>query len=94
MILRNLGCESVPGFEPTRERKFWYPRNAGFKRARAEGELQRMIAAAKAKGMDESSVDSIYLRRGTKEFEEFERHNGFDKVVNGESGLLMEQHKL
>lgn len=53
-----------------------------------------MLAAAKAKGLDESSVDSIYLRRGTKEFEEFERHNGFDKEVNGENGLLMEQHKL
>lgn len=53
-----------------------------------------MLAAAKAKGLDESSVDSIYLRRGTKEFEEFERHNGFDKEVNVENGLLVEQHKL
>ncbi len=94
VILRNLGRESLPEFKPTRERKFWYPRNAGFKRAKAEGELKRMIAAAKAKGLDESSVDSIYLRQGTKEFEEFEKHNGFDKEVNTESGLLMDQHKL
>ena len=53
-----------------------------------------MIAAAKAQGLDESSVDSLYLRRGTKEFEDFEKRNGFDKEVNGESGLLMEQHRL
>ena len=75
-----------------RERKFWYPRNAGFKRAKAEGELKRMVAAAKAKGLDESAVDSIYQRRGTKEFEDFERRNGFKLPVNEESGLLMVQH--
>jgi hypothetical protein len=75
-----------------RERKFWYPRNAGFKRAKAEGELKRMIAAAKAKGLDESAVDSIYQRRGTKEFEDFERRNGFKLPINEESGLLMVQH--
>ena len=53
-----------------------------------------MVAAAKAQGLDESSVDSLYQRRGTKEFAEFERRNGFDKEINPESGLLMEQHKL
>ena len=53
-----------------------------------------MIAAAKAKGLDESSIDSVYLRRGTKEFEEYERRNGFDREVNSVNGLLMEQHKL
>jgi hypothetical protein len=53
-----------------------------------------MIAVAKANGMDESSVDSIYLRKGTKEFEDFERRNGFDKPVNPANGLLMEQHLL
>lgn len=82
----------MPEFKPTQERKFWYPRNAGFKRAKAEGELQRMIAAAEAKGLLESSVDSIYQRRGTKEFDEFERRNGFDKKVNEVHCLLMEQH--
>lgn len=51
-----------------------------------------MIAAAKAKGLDESAVDSVYLRRGTKEFEDFEKHNGFDKEINEETGLNMEQH--
>ena len=60
------------------------PRNAGFKRKKAEAELERMIAAAKAKGLDESAVDSIYLRQGTKEFEEFEKRNGFDKEVKKE----------
>ncbi|KAK3681998.1 hypothetical protein LTR37_020676 [Vermiconidia calcicola] len=94
VILRGLGRDSVPEFKPTRERKTWYPRNAGFKRAYATAELERMIAAAKAQGLDESSVDSLYLRRGTKEFEDFEKRNGFDKEVNGESGLLMEQHRL
>lgn len=52
------------------------------------------MAAAKAKGLGESSVDSIYMRRGTREFAEFEKRNGFDKEVNGVNGLLMGQHKL
>lgn len=94
VILRNLGRESVPEFKPTRERMCWYPRNAGFKRAKAEAELERMVAAAKAQGFDEASVDSLYQRRGTREFADFERRNGFDKEINAESGLLMEQHKL
>ena len=95
VILRGLGRDSLPEWKPTRERRSYYPRNAGFKRAYAEIELERMIAAAKAKGLDEDAVDSIYLRRGTKEFEEFERRNGFDKQVKeGQNGLLMEQHKL
>jgi hypothetical protein len=84
----------LPEWKPTRERKSWYPRNAGFKLAKAKGELERMIAAAKAKGLEESSVDSIYLRYGTKEFEDFEKRNGFDKEPNPVNGLLMEQHKL
>jgi hypothetical protein len=79
--LQSVDSYPVPEFKPTRERKFWYPRNAGFKRDKAEAELQRMIAAAKAQGLDESTVDSIYVQRGTKEFEEFERRNGFDKEV-------------
>ncbi|KAM0554961.1 hypothetical protein ACHAPJ_006699 [Fusarium lateritium] len=61
VILRNLGRDSVPEYTPTRERQSWYPRNAGFKRAKAEAELERMIAAAKAKGLDSSAIDSIYL---------------------------------
>ena len=44
--------------------------------------------------MDEASVDSLYQRRGTQEFADFERRNGFDKEINAESGLLMEQHRL
>lgn len=88
-----MGRESLPDFKPLRERKFWYPRNAGFKRAKVDDELKRMIADAKAKGLDESSVDSIYLRQGTKEFEEFEKHNGFDKPISG-AGLNMVQHLM
>lgn len=53
-----------------------------------------MVAAAKAKGLDPSTVDSLYMRKGTKEFEEFEKRNGFDKEVNPVNGLLMEQHRL
>jgi hypothetical protein len=53
-----------------------------------------MIAAANAKGLDENSVDSIYLRRGTKEFEEFEKRLGFDKEPNPVNGLLMERHPM
>lgn len=94
VILNNLGRESIPEYKPTRERKSWFPRNAGFKRAKAQEELERMIAAAKARGLDESSVDSIYLRKGTKEFDEFERRNGFDKEPNPVNGLLMEQHPM
>ncbi|OAL53052.1 hypothetical protein IQ07DRAFT_585033 [Pyrenochaeta sp. DS3sAY3a] len=91
VILRGLGRDSVPEWKPMRERASYYPRNAGFKRSYIDAELKRMIAAAEAKGLDEGAVDSVYLRRGTKEFEDFERRNGFDKKANG---LLMEQHKL
>ena len=51
-----------------------------------------MIRAAKAKGLDESGVDSIIQRRGTKEFEDFERRNGFKLLVNEAAGFLMVQH--
>ena len=51
-----------------------------------------MIAAAKTKGLDDSSVDSIYLRLGTREFEEFEKRNGFNIEVNEKAGLNMVQH--
>lgn len=94
VILHNLSRASVPEFKPTRERRYWYPRNAGFKRAKVNDELGRMIEAAKAKGLDESAVDSIYLRQGTKEFEDFDKHNGFTHSINEDAGLLMEQHKL
>ena len=88
-----MGRESVPEFRPTRERMTWYPRNAGFKRAKAEDEVARMVAAARARGLDEASVDSFYQRMGTQEFADFERHNGFHHDVC-EAGLLMEQHKM
>lgn len=53
-----------------------------------------MISAAQAKGLEKGSVDSIYLREGTKEYEDFERRNGFDKSINPANGLLMKQHTL
>jgi hypothetical protein len=92
VILRGLGRDSVPEWKPKRERKFWFPRNSGFKLAYAEAELKRMIAAAKAKGLPESSVDSIYLK-GTKEWDEYERRNGYDLPLNP-AGNVMEQHSI
>ena len=38
VILRNHGCDSLPEWKAMRERKFWYPHNTGFKRAKAEGD--------------------------------------------------------
>jgi len=92
VILNGLGRKSLPEWKPTRERQYWYPRNAGFKRAYAKVELERLEAAAKAKGLDVGTVDSLYQRRGTKEFEDFERRNGFMLPINPDKGLLMEQH--
>lgn len=71
----------------------WHPRNAGFKLAKIPGELQRMIADAKAKGLDANSVDSVWLRGGA-ELKAMQHRNGFDKPVNDEVGLLMKQHGL
>lgn len=90
--LNNLDSDSIPEYRLTRERKFWYPRNSAIKRAKAHEELERKIAAAKADGRDEGSVDSTFLRKGTKEFEDFERRNGIDKEPIPVNGLLMEQH--
>jgi len=90
VILRNLGRNSVPEFKPTRERMAWYPRNAGFKQAKVQEELKRMIDAAKAKGLDESSVDSLFLK-GDEAIKEFKHRNGFDLPINP-SGCLMVQH--
>jgi hypothetical protein len=50
-----------------------------------------MIAAAKAKGLDESSVDSIYLK-GEEALKIHHRRNGLDLPI-GPNGLNMEQHK-
>ncbi|RSH91555.1 hypothetical protein EHS25_009854 [Saitozyma podzolica] len=91
VILRNLGRDSIPEFKPTRERKFWYSRNITFKLNRVEGELERMIAAAKARGLGPKDVDSLYLR-GEEAVEEFKRTNGLLLPVNEATGLHTEQH--
>jgi hypothetical protein len=38
-----------------------------------------MEAAAVSKGLPKESVNSFYQRKGTQDWEEFERRNGFDK---------------
>jgi len=91
VILRGLGRDSVPEYKPTRERAAYFPRHAGFKNARAPAEAQRMVAAAKAKGIDESKVNSVWLR-GDKAIEEMNRRNGFDLPPREEDGVLMVQH--
>jgi hypothetical protein len=88
-----LGRESIPEFKPTRERRFYFPRNSGFKQAYAEQELERMKAAARANGQPESCVDSVWARQDTQEFKDYLRHNMFDLPIP-DSGLLMEQHSI
>ncbi|KAK1708756.1 hypothetical protein BDP67DRAFT_580867 [Colletotrichum lupini] len=60
VILLALDRESIPEFKPTRERKFWYPRNFCFKEKRIEDELKAMKDAAAAEGLDPSNIDSIW----------------------------------
>lgn len=81
MILRNLERDSVPEFSISRERKFWYTRNITFKLNKVTIELERMIALAKAKGLDESVVDSFYLH-GEEALENFKRTNGLNLPIN------------
>lgn len=80
-----MGRESIPEYIPTRPRESFYPRTAFFKREKVKPELDRLIAAAKAKGLDVSSVDSVYLR-GDEAIREHERRNGYDKAF-GRNGV-------
>ena len=84
MILNALSRTSIPEYIPTRPRVATYPRTAYFKRSRVRAELERMIAAATARGEGPESVDSVYLR-GEEAIREHERRNGYDKEwgVNG-----------
>lgn len=93
VILRGLGRESIPEFKPTRERKFWYPRNTPMKERQVEGELERLVKAAKARGQTEASVDSIWLK-GQQAKDQFERVNGLLLPVNEASGLETDQHPI
>lgn len=72
---------------------YWYPRNWGFKSAKIQDELDAMITAAKAKGLDEMAVDSIWLK-GDQAKKDFDAHNGLLFPINEEGGLNRTQHKL
>lgn len=72
---------------------FWYPRNWTFKEAKIRDELEAMIAVAKAKGLDEKAVDSIWLK-GEKAKKDFDERNGLLLPVHEEAGLELKQHKL
>jgi len=87
VILRALGRDSVPEFKPTRPREVYFPRTFTFKRARVQEELDRLVAAAKAKGLPADSVDSIYLR-GEEFIKEHEKRNGYDRP-HGPGGLCL-----
>jgi hypothetical protein len=77
VILRAMGRTSIPEYVPTRPRISFYPRTAFYKREKVRAELDRMIAHAKAQGLTEDDVDSIYLR-GEDAIREHEIRNGYD----------------
>jgi hypothetical protein len=72
---------------------YWYPRNWTFKENKIRDELDAMIAFAKANGLDESAVDSIWLQ-GQQAREHFERRNGMLLPVHEEAGLELKQHTV
>ncbi|KAK5128267.1 hypothetical protein LTR85_002934 [Meristemomyces frigidus] len=93
VILRGLERSSVPEYKPPRERMYWYPRNWTFKEAKIRAELDAMIAVAKAKGLDETAVDSVWLQ-GEQAREDFDRRNGMLLPVHEATGFQPVQHKL
>ena len=90
--MRALDRSSIPEFKPTRERKFWYPRNWNQKRVKLQAEADRMIAAARAEGRDPSTVDSVVL--DPKKQAEFDRTNGLLLPLNEATGLEKNQVKI
>lgn len=91
-ILRALDRpEGIPEYLPTRERLFYYPRTVAFKRAKVAEELERMLAAAKARGLGSESVTSVYLR-GEEAMRNHERRNGYHLPV-GPNGVNVVQQK-
>ncbi|KXH52079.1 hypothetical protein CNYM01_00410 [Colletotrichum nymphaeae SA-01] len=92
VILRALDRESIPEFKPTRERKFWYPRNFCFKEKRIEDELKAMKEAAASEGLDASKVDSIWLSEKARS--DFARTNGLLLPVHEEAGFETKQHSI
>lgn len=93
VILRGLDRQSVPEYKPTRNRMYWYPRNWTFKEAKVRAELDAMIAAAEAKGLDDKAVDSIWLQ-GAQAKKDFDQRNGLLLPVHKEAGLELHQHTL
>ncbi|RSH89876.1 hypothetical protein EHS25_001862 [Saitozyma podzolica] len=91
-ILERLGRKSLPEWKITRERANYHPRTDGFRRARVREELDNLVAAAKAKGLDESYVDSIHLR-GEAAIREHERRHAYDLPL-GPHGLRMDPLKM
>ncbi|KAJ7268433.1 hypothetical protein C8J57DRAFT_1325134 [Mycena rebaudengoi] len=73
VILRALGRDSVSEFKPTRPREVYFPRTFTFKRARVQEELDRLVAAAEAKGLPADS---------------HEKRNGYDRP-HGPGGLCL-----
>lgn len=93
VILRGLDRRTVPEYKPTRDRMYWYPRNWTFKEAKVRDELDSMIAAAKAKGLDEKAVDSIWLK-GEQARKDFDERNGLLLPMHEEAGLQLTQHRI
>jgi hypothetical protein len=91
VILRGLGRESVPEWQPSRERLAHYPRTAYFKRARIDQEISRMAEFAKQNGLDPKTIDSVYLK-GEEAIREHERRNGYD-LDYGPNGVMSSQQE-
>lgn len=72
---------------------FWYPRTWTFKETKIRDELDAMIAAAKAKGLDEKAVDSIWLK-GEQATRDFDKRNGLLLPVHENAGLESNQLEL
>jgi hypothetical protein len=72
---------------------YWYPRNWTYKEAKLRDELDAMIAVAKAKGLDEKSIDSIWLK-GEQAKKDFEERNGLLLPVHEEAGFELIQQKI
>ena len=78
VILHHLGRPAgLPEWKVTRERYQFYPRQGFPRRARVQDELDRMISVAKAKGLPESSVGSLY-QKGPERLEEHNRRQNYD----------------
>ena len=71
---------------------FWYPRSCTFKEMRIRNEVAELIKAARARGLDENAVDSIWLN--DKVIEDYKRTNGMLLPVDEEAGFETMQHPI